>query len=159
MKFFELYRNNKISNPESNKKRKLRNVPAEVRPRHFKILSEVFYEYAHNTKLSGLYYLRRGITSGYIRYTILVQLSLVNENYLNLNIILFFRILWICIPIIIFLFGGLLMFELIVNFLDKPTVIVIDKPQPVKNVPFPGITYCHPQTVIDFKSREFVSKL
>lgn len=68
MKLFELFRKNTIFNPESNKKRKLRNVPVvEVRSRLFKTFSEVFYEYAHNTRLSGLYYLRRGITSGYIR--------------------------------------------------------------------------------------------
>lgn len=71
----------------------------------------------------------------------------------------YLRLLWICIPIMIFLFGGLLMFELIANFLDKPTIIVIDKPQPVQNVPYPGITFCHPQTVIDLKSRQFISKL
>lgn len=71
MKFFVSHRTNESSNPENNrnKNRKLRNDPFEIRSNNFKILSEVFYEYANNTKLSGFYYLRRGITSGYKRYS------------------------------------------------------------------------------------------
>lgn len=68
MKLFSLlFRANQIAVPEIRKKRKLRHAPVEDRPSLVNILSEVFYEYAFDTKLSGLYYLRRGITSGYMR--------------------------------------------------------------------------------------------
>lgn len=63
------------------------------------------------------------------------------------------------VPVAIFLFGALLVLELVRAFFSKPTVMVIDRPELVRNIPFPGVTLCHPQTVIDHKARSFVDTL
>lgn len=63
------------------------------------------------------------------------------------------------IPICIFLFGSLMVYELVRAFFSMPTMTIVDKSVTVQNVPFPGITFCHPQTVIDYKARLFVNKL
>lgn len=33
----------------------------------FRLLTEVFYDFAENTKINGIYYLKRGITTGILR--------------------------------------------------------------------------------------------
>lgn len=75
------------------------------------------------------------------------------------NTIPIYRVLWSIIPIVIFLFGAVLVYQLVRAFFEKPTVMIIDKPTSVQSIPFPGITFCHPQTVIDHKARLFVDKL
>lgn len=99
------------------------------------ILIDLFYEYAANTKVNGLYYLRRGKTSGAL------------------------RVLWTAIPISILLFGSYLVYQLASQFNAVPTLMIIDRPRPVHAVPFPAVTFCHPQTVLDYKARQFVAGL
>lgn len=99
------------------------------------ILTELFYDYAANTKVNGLYYLRRGITSGAL------------------------RALWTVIPVSILLFGSYLVYQLASQYNAVPTLMIIDRPRPVLAVPFPAVTFCHPQTVIDYKARQFVAGL
>lgn len=99
------------------------------------ILIDLFYDYAANTKVNGLYYLRRGKTSGAL------------------------RALWTAIPISILLFGSYLVYQLASQFNAVPTLMIIDRPRPVNAVPFPAVTFCHPQTVLDYKAREFVAGL
>lgn len=33
----------------------------------FRVLTEVFYDFAENTKINGMHYLKRGITTGILR--------------------------------------------------------------------------------------------
>lgn len=41
---------------------------------------DIFYQYASYSKINGMYYLTRGVTSGFIRY------GLHNENYVSKKI-------------------------------------------------------------------------
>lgn len=82
------------------------------------------------------------------------------NNYFNSNIpFTLFRLFWIIIPITMLIFGSYLVFELAAKFLIAPTFMIIDTPQSILSVPFPAVTYCHPQTVLDHKAREFVQNM
>lgn len=98
-------------------------------------LCELFYDYAANTKVNGLYYLRHNNTRGSL------------------------RVLWTSVPISIMLFGAYLVVQLINNFQAAPTLIVIDRPRSVYKLQFPAVTFCHPQTVLDYKARQFVKQI
>lgn len=88
----------------------------------FDVLAETFYEFASITKVNGMYYLRRGVTSGWL------------------------RVLWSCIMIGLFSFAITLLFLLYRRYIDSPTRVTIDKNLSVEDIPFPGITICHPQS-------------
>lgn len=95
---------------------------------------DLFYEYAACTKVSGLLYLSRDRTSGLARY------------------------LWIGITLTFLAFGFYLVYLLATRFMDNPVLMVIDHPRPAHSVPFPALTFCHPQIVHDTKIREFVER-
>lgn len=98
------------------------------------ILNDTFFEYADHSQVNGMYYLRRGQTHGFVRW------------------------LWSFIPVSILAFGGYLVFLLASAYLDSPTLMTIDRPRSVNAVPFPAVTLCHPQTIIDQKAHEFVAQ-
>lgn len=99
-----------------------------------KVLVDTFYEFADITKVNGMYYLRRFITHGFQRF------------------------LWSCIIISLFIFAATLVVLLYQRFLDSPTRVTIASPMQIHEIPFPGITICHPQNIMEYKSKEFVKK-
>lgn len=99
-----------------------------------KLFTEVFYEYAAITKVNGMYYLRRNVTSGWL------------------------RVLWSGIMISLLSFAATLIFLLYRRYLDSPTRVTIAPPMSINSIPFPGVTICHPQNVMEYKSKEFVKK-
>lgn len=88
----------------------------------FDVLIDTFYEFSSITKVNGMYYLRRGVTSGWL------------------------RVLWSCIMIGLFTFAITLLFLLYSRYLNSPTRVIIDKTMSIEDIPFPGITVCHPQS-------------
>lgn len=100
-----------------------------------KVFIATFYEYANITKVNGMYYLRQYVTEGWLRF------------------------LWSCIMIILMTFAATLIFLLYRRYLDSPTRVTIAPPKPINSIPFPGVTICHPQNVMEYKSREFIKKV
>lgn len=98
-------------------------------------INETFYEYVGITKVNGMFYLSKEMTSG------------------------FSRILWSFLPIIIFIFGLTMVVLLYYKYLDSPTRMTIASPLSILEIPFPAITICHPQNVMDYKVESFVNKL
>lgn len=96
------------------------------------VIIDTFYEFAEITKVNGMYYLRRFVTHG------------------------FQRILWSCIMLSLLSFAATLIYLLYRRFLDSPTRVTIASPMSIHEIPFPGITICHPQNVMEYKSREFI---
>lgn len=37
--------------------------------------------------------------------------------------------------------------------------MTMDAPQPIHSIPFPAITICHPQSVIEYKAKIFIEKM
>lgn len=101
----------------------------------FKVLTATFYEYAAITKVNGMYYLRQFVTSGWL------------------------RVLWSCIMIFLLSFAATLIYLLYRRYLDSPTRVTIAQPLSISSIPFPGVTICHPQNVMEYKSKEFVKKM
>lgn len=66
MKLIGWFSRHSMSDPYP--KRKLRGSPNTNRPTWKTVLTDVFYEYAEDTKLNGFYYLKRNISKGYVRY-------------------------------------------------------------------------------------------
>lgn len=99
------------------------------------VLIATFYEYASITKVNGMFYLRKFVTHGWL------------------------RLLWSCIMIILLSFSMTLVYLLYHRYLDSPTRVTIASPKPVNTIPFPGVTICHPQNVMEYKSKEFVKKM
>jgi len=99
------------------------------------VFSDTFYEYADITKVNGMHYLRRFVTSGWLRF------------------------MWSCIMISLLSFAATLIFLLYRRYLDSPTRVTISSPMPIVELPFPAITICHPQNIMEYKSKEFVKKL
>lgn len=99
-----------------------------------KVLIDTFYEFAGITKVNGMYYLRRFVTQGFQRF------------------------LWSCIMLTLFSFAATLVTLLYQRFLDSPTRVTIAAPMQIHEIPFPGITICHPQNIMEYKSKEFVKK-
>jgi hypothetical protein len=146
----------KIKLPKPPKKKKVKNLDKKlkkakivenvllVNPKKFqkdstivkiaKVLIDTFYEFANITKVNGMYYLRRFVTQGFQRF------------------------LWSCIMLTLFSFAATLVILLYQRFLDSPTRVTIAAPMQIHEIPFPGITICHPQNIMEYKSREFVKK-
>lgn len=107
-------------------------VAGSVRGRHvdnvLAAVSETFYEFCEMTKVNGLYYLRRGTTTG-------VK-----------------RLIWALIPLPLFAVAIFLGYALWQRYSGAPTRMIIDTPLAILDVPFPAITICHPQSVIDYKA-------
>lgn len=99
------------------------------------VFIDTFYEWASITKVNGSYYLRRLVTTGWL------------------------RALWSCIMIGLLIFGATLIFLLYRRYVDSPTRVTISAPLSINDIPFPGITICHPQNVMEYKSKEFVKKM
>lgn len=99
------------------------------------VIFELFYEYANITKVNGMYHLRRLVTTGWL------------------------RILWSCIMIGLLSFAATLIYLLYRRYLDSPTRTTISVPLSINEIPFPAITICHPQNVMDYKSVEFVRSM
>ncbi|CRL01765.1 CLUMA_CG014981, isoform A [Clunio marinus] len=95
----------------------------------------LFYEYANITKVNGMYHLRKNVTTGWL------------------------RLLWSCIILSLLCFAGTLNYMLYRRYIDSPTRVTIAAPMPISSIPFPGVTICHPQNVMEYKSMEFVKKL
>lgn len=98
-------------------------------------LGEAFEEYCRTTKVNGLYYLRRGATEGIGRR------------------------IWIALPVVVLLLAVLLVFSLWQRYLGSPTRMTIGSPLSVAEVPFPAVTICHPQSVIEYKAKDFVDRM
>lgn len=98
-------------------------------------IKETFYEYAAITKVNGLFYLSKDMTRG------------------------FSRVLWSILPILIGIFGTFMVVLLYEKYLDSPTSMTIARPLPILNVPFPAITICHPQNVMDYKIESFLNNM
>lgn len=98
-----------------------------------RVIFDTFYEFAGITKINGMYYLRRFVTHG------------------------FQRILWSCIMISLLSFAITLIYLLYRRYIDSPTRVTIAAPLSIHDIPFPGITICHPQNVMEYKSKEFVT--
>lgn len=67
--------------------------------------------------------------------------------------------LWVLIIILITIFGGVLTLLVIQSFFNIPTLMTKDVPVPTLQVPFPAVTICHANTVIDYKARDFVNRM
>uniref|UniRef100_A0A182K6C4 Uncharacterized protein n=1 Tax=Anopheles christyi TaxID=43041 RepID=A0A182K6C4_9DIPT len=96
---------------------------------------DTFYDFASMSKIHGMYYLQRKITTGFV------------------------RLLWIAIIATFFGFGIVLIYLLWQKFVDSPTRMTIASEMKIVQVPFPGITLCHPQSVVDYKAERFVEKI
>lgn len=59
----------------------------------------------------------------------------------------------------ILLFGGYVVTELWHSFIEAPTRMTIDVPLSVNRIPFPAVTMCHPQTVLEYKEIEFINSM
>lgn len=103
--------------------------------RMFLVLRETFYDYVTNSKINGMYYLRREVSHGYI------------------------RIFWSLLLFGMLCFGGLLAFLAWIKFVSFPTQMTIAEQLEVKDIPFPAITICHPQSVIDYQVTDFMKKM
>ncbi|XP_039438732.1 sodium channel protein Nach-like [Culex pipiens pallens] len=99
------------------------------------VLRETFYDYALMTKVNGMYYMRRNVTTGFARFV------------------------WVTILSTLFSLGVLLVVLLWKKYLDSPTRMTIASDMSILQVPFPGITICHPQSVLDYKAVKFVEKI
>lgn len=119
-----------------------------------KTFIKTFHEYCIHTKVNGFYFYRKGVTKGLE------------------------RILWIIIPILVFLFGIFMIILLWQRYLAFPiritigaalSTVQVSKVSLVtfddyssyifRKVPFPAVTICHPQNVIDYKIAPFLNKL
>lgn len=96
---------------------------------------KTFHEYCLYTKVNGFYFHQHGVTRG------------------------FEQILWIIIPIAVFLFGIFMIILLWQRYLAFPIRMTIGTSLSTVQVPFPGVTVCHPQNVIDYKIEPFLNKL
>uniref|UniRef100_A0A1S4H4X8 Uncharacterized protein n=4 Tax=gambiae species complex TaxID=44542 RepID=A0A1S4H4X8_ANOGA len=96
---------------------------------------DTFYDFASMSKIHGMYYLQRQVTTGFV------------------------RLLWIAIIVAFFVFGIVLIYLLWQKFVDSPTRMTIASEMKIVQVPFPGITLCHPQSVVDYKAERFVEKI
>lgn len=106
-----------------------------VGKRNLNVLIATFYEYAGITKVNGMFYLRKFVTRGWL------------------------RLLWSCIMIALLSFSIALIYLLYRRYLDSPTRVTIASPKPINTIPFPAVTICHPQNVMEYKSKEFVKKM
>lgn len=97
------------------------------------VIVDTFYEFAGITKVNGMYYLRRYVTHGFQRF------------------------LWSCIMISLLSFAATLIYLLYRRFIDSPTRVTIASPMAIHEIPFPGITICHPQNVMEYKSEEYLT--
>jgi hypothetical protein len=97
------------------------------------VIVDTFYEFASITKVNGMYYLRRFVTHGFQRF------------------------LWSCIMLFLLSFAVTLVYLLYRRFVDSPTRVTIDAPISIHEIPFPGVTICHPQNVMEYKSKEFLA--
>lgn len=111
------------------------NKPQSINATVWHVLKETFYEYAEMSKVNGMYYLRKNVTSG------------------------FPRLLWVLIIGSLFSLGVVLVILLWRKYVDSPTRMTVASEMSILQVPYPGITICHPQSVMDYKAEKLVDKL
>ncbi|XP_053686211.1 sodium channel protein Nach-like [Sabethes cyaneus] len=99
------------------------------------VIRETFYDYAEMTKVNGMYYLQRNVTSGIP------------------------RLLWIVLLATSLCLGVVLVFLLWKKYVDSPTRMTVAPEMAVLQVPFPAVTICHPQSVMDYRAEKLVDKL
>lgn len=99
------------------------------------VIRETFYDYTEMTKVNGMYYLQRNVTSGIP------------------------RLLWIVLLATSLCLGIVLVFLLWKKYVDSPTRMTVAPEMAILQVPFPAVTICHPQSVMDYRAEEFVDKL
>lgn len=92
-------------------------------------------DYTSNTQVHGFFYLRPNESQG------------------------FKRIFWSLVIILSFLVGAVLLAHLIANFFVAPFQITLGHPEILMKIPFPSISLCHSQTVVDFHARQFIDKM
>lgn len=100
-----------------------------------RVFSKTLYDYVDNSQINGFHYLKRGVTTG------------------------LGRIFWIILLNVMLVFGFILSFLTWNRFQTDPTQVTIGVPKKPHEVPFPAITVCHPQTVMDYKVERFLPKL
>ncbi|XP_052873493.1 uncharacterized protein LOC128278806 [Anopheles cruzii] len=96
---------------------------------------ETFYDFTSVSKIHGSHYLQRHVTRGPS------------------------RVLWVGIILSFFVFGVALIVLLWQKFLDNPTRVTIASDMKLVEVPFPGVTLCHPQSVVEYKAKRFVERM
>lgn len=107
---------------------------ASLKSKIIHVFVGTFYEYAAITKVNGMYYLRQFVTRGWLRF------------------------LWSCIMVGLLSFAATLIFLLYGRYLTSPTRVTIAPAMPISTIPFPAVTICHPQNVMEYKSKEFLKK-
>lgn len=109
-----------------------RHHKASVKSKVLKVIIATFYEYADITKVNGMFYLRQFVTSGWL------------------------RLFWSCIMIGLLSFSTTLIYLLYGRYLNSPTRVTIGSEMPIGVIPFPGVTICHPQNIMEYKSKMFL---
>lgn len=100
-----------------------------------RVLLETFYDFADMSKINGMYYLQRGVTQGYV------------------------RIGWTLLMLAMLFFGGVLSVLAWIKFVSFPTQLTIAESMRVGDIPFPAVTICHPQSVIDYQVKKFMNQM
>lgn len=68
------------------------------------------------------------------------------------------RVIWATWMILLMFFGAYIAILLWNNFVYSPTRVTSDFVK-VGAVPFPAVTVCHPQSVMDYKVEEFLKEM
>lgn len=71
----------------------------------------------------------------------------------------YFRLFWIFIPLLMLLFAGILIRLLARNFFDNPVIVTRVVPLMVSEHPFPAVSICATNVIIESKVDKFISKL
>jgi Amiloride-sensitive sodium channel len=145
IKRIQTKKRNKIAIPKDEKLKKPKKVENVliINPKKYQkdpftrkianVIIDTFYEFANITKVNGMYHLRRHVNHGFL------------------------RVLWSIIMISLLSFAATLIYLLYRRFLESPTRVTIAPPMGIHEIPFPGITICHPQNVMTYKSEEFLN--
>ncbi|KAJ6635204.1 Sodium channel protein Nach [Pseudolycoriella hygida] len=95
----------------------------------------IWLDYIDHTPVHGFFYLRASESTG------------------------FERIIWSTVIVASFIVGVILLAHLVAKFVTSPFQITAGHPEMLMRIPFPSISICHSQTVIDFHARNFVDKM
>lgn len=67
--------------------------------------------------------------------------------------------MWVLIIVLSTTFGAVLTLLVVQAFYEIPTLMTKDTPAPILHVPFPAITICSANSVIDHKAKNFVEEM
>ena len=121
--------------PGSPQNDNLKGTKVKTRSAIWQGIKNTWFEYAEMTKVNGMYYLRRNVTSGLP------------------------RIIWTIIITTLFSLAGVLLFFFWRKYVTFPTRVNVASPMTTLQVPFPAITICHPQSVMDYKIEKFMNNV